>query len=84
MTRRARVAVLAAVFAATWVSAPAAAASASADEAALAPRYAPVVRLVDQPEACGPGEPYVPIDVESALREPDGRAARAVERAPTS
>ena len=32
----------------------------TADEAALAARFAPVVRLVDQPEQCGPGKPYVP------------------------
>ena len=70
MTTRARVAVLAAVLAATWVFAPAAAASAPADEAALAARYAPVVRLVDQPERCGPGEPYVPIDVNLLFDEP--------------
>src|SRR6476469_6338163 len=70
MTARARVAVLAAVLAATWVFAPGAAASAPADEAALAARYAPVVRLVDQPERCGPGEPYVPIDVNLLFDEP--------------
>ena len=34
-----------------------------ADETALAERYAPVVRLVEQPEECGPGEPYEPMDV---------------------
>jgi hypothetical protein len=34
-----------------------------ADQRALAERYAPVVRLVSQAEDCGPGEPYLPIDV---------------------
>jgi hypothetical protein len=34
------------------------------DEQALAERYAPVVRLVVQPEECGPGEPYEPMDVD--------------------
>ena len=34
-----------------------------ADEEALAEKYAPVVRLVEQTEPCGPGEPYVPMDV---------------------
>ena len=29
-----------------------------ADEQALAERFAPVVRLVEQAEECGPGEPY--------------------------
>jgi hypothetical protein len=33
------------------------AAAASTDEAALAARFAPVVRLVNQPETCGPGAP---------------------------
>jgi hypothetical protein len=30
----------------------------------LASKYAPVVRLVEQTEACGPGEPYRPMDVD--------------------
>jgi hypothetical protein len=30
----------------------------------LAAKYAPVVRLVEQPEECGPGEPYRPMDVD--------------------
>jgi hypothetical protein len=30
----------------------------------LAAKYAPVVRLVEQTEACGPGEPYRPMDVD--------------------
>jgi hypothetical protein len=34
------------------------------DEQALAQRYAPVVRLVEQPEECGPGEPYEPMDLD--------------------
>ena len=41
-----------------------------ADERALADQYAPIVRLVDQPEECGPGEPYEPIDVDEILGEP--------------
>ncbi len=32
-------------------------------EQALAAKYAPVVRLVTQPNECGPGEPYRPLDV---------------------
>ena len=36
----------------------------------LAARYAPVVRLVDQPEECGPGEPYIPTDVDVLFKEP--------------
>ena len=50
-----------------------------ADEQALAERFAPVVRLVEQTEECGPGEPYEPIDVDAPLRRADGRAARALE-----
>ena len=38
-------------------------------EEELAERYAPVVRLVEQPEECGPGEPYKPIDVEAIFDE---------------
>ena len=34
---------------------------------ALAERFAPVVRLVEQEEECGPGEPYDPLDVELLL-----------------
>ena len=38
-------------------------------EEELAELYAPVVRLVEQPEECGPGEPYEPIDVEAIFDE---------------
>jgi hypothetical protein len=41
-----------------------------ADEQALAERYAPVVRLVEQPEECGPGEPYEPMNVDVLFDEP--------------
>jgi hypothetical protein len=40
------------------------------DETALAERFAPVVRLVEQPEECGPGEPYEPTDVDALFDEP--------------
>ena len=36
-------------------------------EQALAARYAPDVRLVEQKEECGPGEPYRPIDINTIL-----------------
>ena len=39
------------------------------DEQALADRFAPVVRLVEQDEECGPGEPYEPIDVDLLFGE---------------
>jgi hypothetical protein len=35
----------------------------------LAERYAPVVRLVEQEEECGHGEPYEPIDIDAILDE---------------
>jgi hypothetical protein len=38
-------------------------------EQQLAERYAPVMMLVAQPEACGPGEPYVPSDVDALFDE---------------
>jgi hypothetical protein len=44
------------------------AARAQAEEG-LAERYAPVVRLVEQEEECGPGEPYEPIDIDAILDE---------------
>ena len=45
---------------------PAAAAD-DADEQALAERHAPVVRLVEQDSDCGPGEPFVPTDIDRLL-----------------
>jgi len=64
-----RGAALAALLVVPFASASTAAA-ASTDEAALAARFAPVVRLVDQPQSCGPGAPYVPIDVNLLFDEP--------------
>jgi hypothetical protein len=46
----------------------AAVARAQAEEE-LAERYAPVVRLVEQEEECGPGEPYQPSDIDAFLDE---------------
>lgn len=46
---------------------PSAAVASYEDEKALAERFAPVVRLVEQAEECGPGEPYDPLDVEVLL-----------------
>ena len=56
------------VVAVALLAAPGAAA-ALADEEALAERYAPVVRLVEQEEECGPGEPYEPVDVDILFDE---------------
>ena len=55
---------LLAVAAVALALAPTAAAD-LADETALAERFAPVVRLVEQEEECGPGEPYEPMDVDA-------------------
>jgi hypothetical protein len=41
----------------------------AATENDLAERYAPVVRVVDQPEECGHGEPYEPMDVDALFGE---------------
>jgi hypothetical protein len=40
------------------------------DETALAERHAPVVRLVEQIEECGHGEPYEPMNVDLLFDEP--------------
>jgi hypothetical protein len=52
------------------LGAAAGASASTADEQALAKRYAPVVRLVKQEEECGPGEPYEPMDVDSLFGQP--------------
>ncbi|MCF6379297.1 hypothetical protein L2K70_16925 [Nocardioides KLBMP 9356] len=44
--------------------------SAPAAEQELAETYAPVMMLVHQDERCGPGEPYVPSDVDAVFDEP--------------
>jgi hypothetical protein len=49
---------------------PARAGATLREEQALAERYAPVVRIVEQTEECGPGEPYEPMDVDALFGEP--------------
>ncbi|HST17313.1 MAG TPA: hypothetical protein VLK36_06565 [Gaiellaceae bacterium] len=56
--------------AAVVLALPAAAAAGLSDEQALAGRYAPEVRLVEQTEECGPGEPYEPMDVNALFGQP--------------
>lgn len=51
-------------------SATAAATAAPDPERELAQRFAPEVRLVVQEEPCGPGEPYIPSDVEAFMGQP--------------
>jgi hypothetical protein len=46
------------------------AAAGLADEQALAKRFAPDVRLVEQTEECGHGEPYMPTNVDVLFGEP--------------
>jgi hypothetical protein len=41
-----------------------------ADEKALAEKYAPVVRLVQQDDVCAYGEPFIPTDVDVLLGDP--------------
>jgi hypothetical protein len=69
MPRSSRPLVLVLVALVAVVLAPGAEA-ALADEDALAQRYAPVVRLVEQLEECGPGEPWEPTDVDVLFDEP--------------
>ncbi len=64
-----------ALAATTLVVSASSATAAPADERVLADRYAPVVRLVAQPDACGPGEPFVPTDVAAVLDD-EGVALR--------
>ena len=49
---------------------PALASADLADETALAEKYAPVVRIVEQAQSCGYGEKYGPIDVDLLFDEP--------------
>ncbi|HWB56370.1 MAG TPA: hypothetical protein VG479_05485 [Gaiellaceae bacterium] len=63
---RALLGVVALTFASALGS-PSLAAADIEDETALAERFAPVVRLVEQPEECGPGEPFMPTDIDALL-----------------
>jgi hypothetical protein len=58
-----------ALVAAALAVAPVASAD-TAQETALAKRYAPIVRLVADTGDCGPGKPYTPIDVDVLFSEP--------------
>ena len=40
-----------------------------ADERALAEKYAPIVRIVEQLDVCGYGEPFIPTDIDLLLDE---------------
>jgi hypothetical protein len=62
--------VLLALLAVGALGACATARASAGDEQALAKRYAPVVRLVEQQDECGPGEPYQPLDVNALFGQP--------------
>jgi hypothetical protein len=62
---------LAAVVAATFTAVLASPLRAADDSLALAQRYAPVVRLVEQKEPCKHGEAYHPTDVNLVLGNPE-------------
>ena len=63
----ARLLLLVALVAAAFVGLAAPAGADEPDERALAERYAPVMMLVRQDKACGPGEPYQPSDVDRLM-----------------
>jgi hypothetical protein len=63
-----RASILASVAAAALVAAPLAGADV-ADERALAEKYAPIVRLVEQQDVCDYGEPFIPTDVDLLFGE---------------
>ena len=64
----ARLALLPVLMLAALVAAPNAAAD-LADERALAEKYAPIVRLVEQQDICSYGEPFIPTDIDLLLGE---------------
>ncbi len=68
MVGAARLVFLASVMVLTLVAAPGAGAD-LADEQALAEKYAPVVRVVEQQDVCSYGEPFVPTDIDLLLGE---------------
>jgi hypothetical protein len=68
MNRRAGAAFLLCVVVAALLARPAVAADPSLQ---LAQRFAPVVRLVEQREPCGQGEPFEPTNVDVVLGNPD-------------
>ena len=63
--------VLGVVVASLVNAATASATPGTADQAALAAKFAPVIRMVGAPTACGPGLPYVPTDVQLLFDNPE-------------
>ncbi len=68
MVGAARLGFLAAVVLLALVMTPVAAAD-LADEQALAEKYAPIVRVVEQQDVCSYGEPFIPTDIDLLLDE---------------
>jgi len=68
MVGAARLGTLTAVALVALVGAPLAAADLAA-ERTLAEKYAPIVRIVEQPDICGYGEPFIPTDIDLLLDE---------------
>lgn len=66
-----RLALAVAMAAAVWLTAVLPAAAQTTAETELARTYQPVLRLQDQPEACGEGEAFEPVDVDRILDSPD-------------
>jgi len=67
---RARARIVLAGTALLVLAVPALASASVSDDQALAERYAPVVRLVEQTKKCGHGEPYEPMDVNDLFGAP--------------
>jgi hypothetical protein len=67
MCRMIRVPIVAGLLALVALSLAPAAAADLADERALAEKYAPVVRIVEQEDVCGYGEPFIPTDIDLLL-----------------
>jgi hypothetical protein len=59
------------MFLVLWIAAAPAAAAPSAADQALADKWAPIVRLKEQPGSCGIGQPYVPLDINVLLGNPE-------------
>jgi hypothetical protein len=69
MVRLARLSFLGSLALAALVLVPVAGAN-PADERALAEKYAPIVRIVQQQDVCAYGEPFIPTDIDLLLDEP--------------
>jgi hypothetical protein len=69
MRRMIRVPIVAALLALAVLALAPVASADLGDERALAEKYAPIVRVVEQLDVCGYGEPFVPTDIDLLLNE---------------